>query len=197
MNEAAALLGVSVDTLRKWERKGLIRAVRTKGGHRRIPLSEVEKILGKPKRKKIRCAIYARVSSPSRKDDLERQIVLLKEFAKDRGWEIVAVIGDISSGLKERRRGLRKLFRLVTQQRIDIVLVTFKDRLTRFGFEYLQEFFAAFNVDIHVLFREKRSPLEELVEDFVAIVVSFAGRIYGKRSRKVINKIKEVMESTL
>ncbi len=191
--EAAELLGVSVDTLRKWDRLGKIKTIRTPGGHRRIPLSEIEKILGKNFKRRIRCAIYARVSSHSRQQDLERQITILKQFAQEQGWLIIDIIKDIASGLKERRRGLKKLFNLVIRKRIDIVLITYKDRLTRFGFKYLEEFFRSYGVQIYILLdKPEKSELQELIEDFVAIIASFAGRIYGRRSKRILELLTKI-----
>ncbi len=127
---------------------------------------------------------------------MRRQVELLKKYANEHGYEIVEIITDVSSGLKENRKGLKRLFKLVTEKRIDIVLVTFKDRLTRFGFEYLKYFFRKFDVDIVCISNEEKSPLEELLDDFVSIIISFTGRIYGMRSHKVkklVNIVKKEM----
>ena len=196
LDEAARILGVSVDTLRKWDRLGKIKCVRTSGGHRRVPLSEINRILGIKSQKITRCAIYARVSAYSRQEDLNRQIQILTQYAKEKGWAIIAAIKDIASGMKESRRGLKRLFRLIQQRAIDIVLITYKDRLTRFGFEYIREFFRSYGVEIYVLYDTPgKTEVQELIEDFVAIITSFAGRIYGRRRSKplieILNKIKE------
>ncbi len=72
---------------------------------------------------------------------------------------------------------------MVVDGRVDVVLITYRDRLTRFGYKYLQFFFEKHGVKIEEVFHEKKEALEELIEDFLAIIVSFAGKIYGKRSR--------------
>ncbi len=189
VKEACRILGISESTLRRWEREGKIKVIRTLGGKRRIPESEIRKLLGEKEKKletgKIRCVIYVRVSGNSQKDDLERQVEALKKYASERNYEIIDIITDIASGLETDRKGLKKLFKYVTQRKVDIVLITWKDRLTRFGFEYLEYFFKQFGVKIECIFKEEKTPIEELIEDFVSIVTSLAARIYGKRSRKV------------
>jgi len=193
LSEAAKLIGVSVDTLRKWDRLGRIKTTRTPGGHRRIPLSEIKRILNIQDIQTLRCAIYARVSSHTREEDLERQIITLKELARKNGWIVVKTIKDISSGLKERRRGLRQLYKLVKSKAIDLVLITYKDRLTRFGFSYIEEFFKSHNVQIFIAFENpEKTELQELVEDFIAIITSFAGGIYGRRSKKIKKLLEEL-----
>lgn len=191
--EASRILGVSVDTLRKWDRLGKIKTIKTPGGHRRIPLSEIRRILHIESSPRLRCAIYARVSSRSQKEDLERQIMLLKNYAIQNNLAIIKTIRDISSGLKEKRRGLRQLYNLVKNHVIDVVLITYKDRLTRFGYTYLEEFFKSHNVRIiTVLNKPHKTAMQEMVEDFAAIITSFAGRIYGKRSKTLKNLVEKI-----
>jgi len=117
--------------------------------------------------------------------------------AVEKGYEIKDIITEISSGLNENRRGLRKLFKLVENREIDKVLVTYKDRLTRFGFRYLEEFFKSYNVEIEVLYdKEDKSAKDELVEDLIAIITSFVGKLYGMRSKKkreIVKRVKNLL----
>jgi putative resolvase len=202
VSEARRMLGVSYITLWRWIREGRIRAVRGPSGRWLIPWSEIERLRGRVKvGEKIRAVIYARVSSRKQAEqgDLDRQVEVLKKYAADHGYEIIAVLRDVGSGLKENRLGLRKLFRLISEGRADVVLVTYRDRLTRFGFEYLRYFFERFGVEIVEVMQEEE-PLEELIEDFLTIIVSFAGRIYGMRShrtKKLVEQNKRFLEETL
>ena len=140
--EVAKIFGVSYTTVKKWAYSGKIRFIKTLGGRYRYPESEVRRLLGLvPKRKAV---VYARVSSADQKDDLERQKNRLTEFARSKGCEDVIVLNDVASGLNERRRGLKKLFDLVTNGEIDAIFVTCKDRLTRFGFSYIERFFSSY-----------------------------------------------------
>ena len=181
--EVCQLLGISYSTLLRWIREGKIRAVMTEGGKYRIPYSEVRKYL--ERREETRAVIYARVSSADQKEDLERQVNYLTNYATAKGYKVVEVLKDVASGLDIQRKGLLKLFKLVESRSVDVVLVTYKDRLTRFGFEYLEEFFSAMGTRIEVVFGEEpKGATQELVEDLISIVTSFAGKIYGMRSHK-------------
>jgi predicted site-specific integrase-resolvase len=132
-------------------------------------------------------AIYARVS-PTQKDYLERQLNALREWVKKTFGEVSVIeIKDISSGLKEDREGLKKLIELAKRRQIDVV-VAYKDRLARFGFEV--KLFKAYVVNVVVAFQDDY--VQELVEDFVEIVKSFAPRIYGHRSLKYEKVVKRV-----
>jgi putative resolvase len=186
--DVCRMLGVSYITLWRWMRDGRIRVVKSPSGRYLIPRSEIERLRGEEERReRVRAVIYARVSSGKQKEqgDLDRQVDLLKKYADERGYVIVDIITDVGSGLKEERRGLKKLMRMVTEGRVDAVLITYRDRLTRFGYKYLQLFFEKHGVRIEEVLREEKEPLEELIEDFLATIVSFAGKIYGKRSHKV------------
>jgi putative resolvase len=98
---------------------------------------------------------------------------------------VIEVLKDVASGLNTQRKGLLKLFKLVEGRSVDVVLITYKDRLTRFGFEYIEEFFSTMGVKIEVVFGEEpKDGTQELVEDLISITTSFAGKIYGIRSHK-------------
>ena len=125
MKEASKLLGVHIRTIQKWDKAGKIRCVRTVGGKRRVPESEIKRILGIHEKRKI--IGYARVSSRTQKDDLERQIELIKSYAKERDWEI-EILKDVSSGLKEDRRSFQKLLRMVMNREVSKVIIAYSDR---------------------------------------------------------------------
>jgi predicted site-specific integrase-resolvase len=146
---------------------------------------------------KGKVAIYARVSSADQKESLERQRQKLVEYAKSKGYQGIEVIEDIASGLNENREGLNKLFKLVTERQIEAVFITYKDRLTRFGFKYLEAFFSSYGCRIEAVDPEEvKEPQQELVEDLIAIVTSFAGKIYGARSHKK-RKVVEAVENAV
>jgi len=183
--EACSRLGISYSTLRRWVKEGRIRAVQTIGGKYRIPESEVRRLLSGAVGGETRAVIYARVSSSDQRSDLERQIQYLTQYCTARGYRVVDVLSDVASGLITERRGLLKLFSYVVNRQVDVVVVTYKDRLTRFGFEYLEYFFKQYGARIEtVLGEEPKDAYQELVEDLIAIVTSFAGKLYGLRSRR-------------
>jgi len=177
-------LGISRVTVIKWIKSGRIVAYSVHGKWR-IPYSEVERVLGGIQRVR-RVAIYARVSSNTQRNDLERQVEALKLWvSKNFPNAEYVVVTDIASGLSEDRGGLRKLIEMARRREIQAVVVAYRDRLTRFGFEYLKTLFNTFGVDVYVVFQEEpKNYVQELVEDFIEIVTSFASRIYGKKSKR-------------
>ena len=180
----ARIMGVSRSAVISWIKSGRIIAYSV-NGRWRIPYSEVERVLKGVQRVR-RVAIYARVSSNTQKNDLERQVEALKLWVSKNfpGIEY-DVVTDIASGLNEDRRGLRKLVEMAKRREIQAIVVAYKDRLTRFGFEYLKTLFNTLGVDVYIVFQEEpKDYTQELVEDFVEIVTSLASRIYGKRSKK-------------
>ena len=140
---AAAILGVCVKTLRRWDKSKKVTCFRTVGGHRRFSIKEINRILNsKIKENKIHqeetaknCAIYARVSShkQSKRGDLNRQIELLKNYANLNDFRLIKIYKDIGSGLNTNRKGLWSLIQDSKKNRFSTVLINFKDRLTRFG----------------------------------------------------------------
>ncbi|MFU8652699.1 IS607 family transposase [Methanotorris formicicus] len=185
----AKLVGVHPQTVKRWIYSKKIRAIKI-GKEYRIPHSELQKILGD--RGGNRIAIYARVSGRDQKNDLERQLEYLKNYCKEKNYAIEEIITDIGRGLNENRRGLKKLFKLVKEGKINKVIITTEDRLTRFGFKYLKEFFNHCGVEIEVVDKKNfKTPHEELVDDLITIISHFAGKLYGFRSHKRKKIIKQ------
>ena len=195
-SEVARIFGVTRAAVIKWIKTGKIRAVEIHGRWH-IPYSEVERLLRGEALRPRRVAVYARVSGSTQRDDLERQLQALREWVRKTYGDIEVVeVTDIGSGINTRRRGLWKLMEMARRRQIDAVVVAYKDRLTRFGFEYLEELFKAYGVKVVVAFQdETKDYMQELVEDLVAIVTSFAARIYGRRSKKYKRVVKAVEEA--
>ncbi|MFJ5718345.1 IS607 family transposase [Neobacillus sp. NPDC093127] len=195
MSEAAEILGVSIKTLQRWDQAGKASFIRTPNGKRRLSESELLRLSGKniggAATRKI--VIYARVSSHEQKvkGDLQRQIDRIKERLDLNLYENITIIEDVGSGLNDKRKGLVKLMKLAQEGRISDIAIRYRDRLTRFGFEYLQIYFESHHVQLHILddHAKERSVQEELVDDLMAIIASFSGKLYGIRSHK--NKILE------
>ncbi|RLE70465.1 MAG: IS607 family transposase [Thermoprotei archaeon] len=196
VSEVARMLNVSTMAVRKWIKSGKLRARRV-GKLWMVPESELKRFLGE-KPSEVRAVIYARVSSHKQKrgGNLDRQIERLRSYCSARGYKVIDVITDVASGLKENRSGLQKLFDMVERRQVDVVVVEFKDRLTRFGFNYLKRYFESHDARVEVVEETEKGYMEELVEDFVSVVVSFAARIYGKRSQK-FKKIKRAVEEVV
>ena len=196
-SEVAELLNISVSTVKKWIKQGRLHALRV-GKLWMVPESEVRRILSGVERREVRAAIYARVSSHKQKTDgnLERQVERLRSYCSAKGYRVVDVVTDVASGLNEKRNGLQELLDMAVKHEMDIVVIEFRDRLTRFGFEYLTRFFESHGVRAEAVEESEKGYMDELVEDFVAIVTSFAARIYGKRSQK-FRKIKNTVEEVV
>ena len=188
LKEACLLLGLHPRTIQKWDKQGKIRVVRTPGGRRRIPESELRRLQGE---KGIRNIIgYARVSSNTQKDDLERQVEYLRQSG------VQEVITDIGSGLNEKRKGFLRLLDRVLHNEVNKVVVLYEDRLTRFGFDTLRRVFEAHGTTIEVLNQtaDAKPPQQELVEDLITIISQFSGKLYGMRSHKQKEVVKRAKE---
>ena len=189
ISEAANELGICVKTIRRWDLAGLIDCFRTIGGHRRFFLVEIQRIReGRERIPDTRStAIYARVSSHDQKQkgDLQRQIEQARNFCDLKVQSGLKIYQDVGSGLNVKRKGLIRLCQSIEKGKIKRVILTYPDRLTRFGFQYLERYFASFNTSIQVIHQKANQTLEEeLVQDLISIVTSFSGRIHGLRSAK-------------
>lgn len=189
---AASMLGVCTRTIRRWDAAGMITCTRTLGGHRRVSLAVIEGLTGRFSEDEdepvsSRPAVYCRVSSHEQKakGDLARQVVVATRHCTRSGLGTPLVFTDVASGLNAMRPGLARLCKEVESRRVHAVVVSFKDRLTRFGFEYLRRYFASHGTTIHVARQlPTRTMHDELVEDLIAIVTSFSGRVHGLRGRR-------------
>ncbi|MHA1268234.1 MAG: IS607 family transposase [Candidatus Helarchaeota archaeon] len=196
IGEASKILGVHKITIHRWHKNHQIFCYFTPGGHRRFPESELFRIIKKkfPHQtaeissiKPIRVAIYARVSSQKQKEagNLNRQLERIIKYAKKKNYKIIECLKEVGSGLNENRQKLKKIFKLIRNRLIDVIIVEYKDRLTRFGFNYIEAYANSFNIGIEVINKsEKKEPMQELVEDMLSLIASFAARLYGHRSSR-------------
>lgn len=171
---------VSNSGLRNWAESGKVQFTQLPGGKHLYHSGDIERLLGGAsgpsivQRQKI---VYARVSSSHQKEDLQRQVELLSKSFPDH-----RVISDIGSGLNFQRKGLRSLLDLVFSRSVEEVVVAYRDRLCRFGFELLEDIFKRHEVRIVVHSGDQGGPEEELSEDLLAIVNFFVARNNGRRS---------------
>lgn len=180
---AAHELGLHPMTVRRWIKAGRIQVVQV-GREMRIPRAEIERMIGNVDGRLL--VLYGRVSGHGQKDDLDVQLQRLQAWAatERKGMEVL-VLSDIGSGLKATRRHLQRLLKLVCEDRVAEVAITYEDRLTRFGQEYLETLFTCFGVTLTVLEPgEEKTPEQELTDDLLALIASFSGRLYGMRSHK-------------
>jgi len=182
IGQAAEILGVSVQTLRRWEKThALIPDRKTRGGTRYY--SESVLFGAKPSTHDITYA-YARVSSHDQKKDLERQASLLTSYCAAKGWQY-EVISDLGSGMNYRKKGLKKVLDAIVEKKITRLVLTHKDRLLRFGAELVFALCEAKHVEVVIINQgDDCSFEEELAKDVLEIITVFSARLYGARSHK-------------
>ena len=184
------LFGIHRNTLLKWEKEGLLQPVKTPGGRRRYRRSDIEGLLGicEEKTERADVILYARVSAKKQEEYLKNQMERLESFAREKGWNY-EVISEIASGVNEKRRGLKKLLNKVRRGEVKKVVIEYPDRLARFGYEYLKFFLESFGVELVIVNGKdnEEDRHRELAEDLIAIVTSFAARVYGSRGGKKKN----------
>lgn len=170
------MLGVHVRTLVKWEQEGKIQAIKTPSGQRRYDIDSYTGKYVEPTRATV---IYARVSSRGQSEDLSRQIAVLQEK-----YPQAEVVSEIGGGLNFKRQKLTALLERVMSGGVATIVVAHKDRLARFGFDWLDWFCRKFGCSIVVLNETNLSPEAEMVEDILAILHCFSSRLYGLRKYK-------------
>ena len=192
----AALLGVSVKTLQRWDREGILKANRTPTDRRYYTYSQYLRFKGvvtEDDNRKV--VIYARVSTKNQKDDLQNQVSFLRVFCNARGMIVDECIEDYGSGLNYNRKKWNDLLEEVMDNKVKTIIVTHKDRFVRFGYEWFEKFCMKFNTSIVVVNNEELSPQEELVQDIVSILHVFSCRLYGLRKyKKQIREDKEIAQ---
>ena len=201
IHEAAEALGVSAQTLRRWEREGrLLPDERTAGGRRRYDLARLKPEMFRSQTEAARKTVaYARVSSHDQKDDLERQKQVLELYCARQGWTF-EVIADLGSGMNYHKKGLKRLLDDVVEGRIGRLVITHKDRLLRFGAELVFAICEAKGVEVVILNQGEDTTFEEdLAKDVLEIITVFSARLYGSRSRKnqkLLDGVKAAVEAS-
>jgi len=193
----AKSLGVSIQTLRNWDKEGKLKPTYvTENGYRYYSEDLLNKFrniknINKIKKKNI---LYARVSTKDQKDDLNRQIDNLKQYAYNKGYSF-EIITDIGSGINYKKEGLLKMINLVECGEVDRIIVLYKDRLIRFGYDLIEYICKLNDTKIEIVDNSTISKEQELTEDLIQIITVFANKLYGARSKKTINLIKSVKEN--
>lgn len=181
--EASQIMGVAVSTMRRWEAEGRFIPERTKGGHRRY---DRETLLNfKYHKENVKLTIgYCRVSSSDQKEDLNRQVRTVSEYCAAKGYQF-KIIQDLGSGLNYNKKGLKELVELICHKQIDRVVINYKDRLIRFGYEIIEQLCLINDVELEIInHSEGKDYEEELVEDVLSVITVFSARLYGSRSHK-------------
>ena len=182
LSDYARKVGVTYKTAYRWFKAGQLDAYQLETGTIIVRDPQDARPTG--------VGLYARVSSSDQREDLERQLERLRDYAAAKGYAITQEIGEIASGLNDNRPRLNKI---LLDTSIGIIVVEHKDRLTRFGFNYIQKLLGTQNRRIELI--NQTDTNHELVDDFVAIITSLCARIYGRRNAKRrAKRIKDCIE---
>ena len=195
VGKAAKLLGVSIQTLHKWEETGeLVPDRKSDAGTRYY---DADKLLNLGTTDNPTIA-YARVSSHGQKEDLIRQSELLETYCAAKGWRF-EIISDLGSGMNYRKKGLNRLLDLILKKQVKRIVLTHKDRLLRFGAELVFSLCEIQGIEVVIINKgEPPSFEEELATDVLEIITVFSARLYGSRShknKKLMNDLNKLTET--
>ena len=196
IGEFANRIGKTIQTLRNWDKKNILKPSHvTQGGTRYYSQEQLNHFLGLKSEKQINKKIigYCRVSSHKQKDDLERQIENVKTYMYAKGYQF-EIITDIGSGINYNKKGLNQIIDMVTNSEVEKIVVLYKDRLIRFGYELIENLCHKFGTTIEIIDNTEKTEQQELIEDLVQIITAFSCRLQGKRANKAKKMIKELVE---
>ena len=192
--QARQILHISTTTLFHWKNEGIIKF---KPLTKRKFLYDIDSVDMKDNSYSKQNVIYARVSNTKQKQDLDKQIEIIKSYMLANGIKPDKVYSDIASGMNENRNDFNSLILDVISNRIDTIYITYKDRLTRFGFSYFENIFSKFGTKIEVLDKteENDSAFQtELANDLISIIHHFSMKLYSNR-RKKLKEIENIIKS--
>ncbi len=193
ISKFAKKIGMTAQTLRDWDKKGILKPAFTSDGkHRYYSESQLNQLLQKRESKEKINIGYIRVSSKHQEDDLNRQCQIMELFLAGKGIPF-KIISDIGSGINYKKAGLKALLKLVATNQIETICIMHKDRLVRFGFELIEHICDLHDVSIEIINDETKTDEQEMVEDIMNIIHVFSCRMNGRRShinKKIMEKLK-------
>lgn len=188
----ADMIDVNPHTLRNWDKEGKLKPayVNPDTGYRYYSEEQLQEQLGKIAEEKIVVG-YCRVSSKKQQADLERQVQNMKTYLLAQGKPF-KIVTDIGSGINYNKKGLNEVIDLVMDKKVSKIVVLYKDRLVRFGYEPIKNICDKNNVSIEIIDHNEKSEQEEVVEDLVQIITVFSCKLQGKHSKRTKELIKEL-----
>ena len=172
-------LGVCRKTLQNWSKSGKIKFITTEGGWRKYDIEGYLNIKNPDTVQKIKVC-YCRVSTHEQKEDLNRQITYLQEKYPD--YEIIK---DIGSGINFKRKGLLRIIDLATENKLEELVITYKDRLCRIGYELIEHILTKYSkTNIIIENKDFIPPEQKITEDLIEIITVYSSKLYGHRSYK-------------
>lgn len=190
-NEVLKLLRITRPTLTKYVKQGLVKVEKLPNGRYEYDSESVYSFLNKDMKRKT--YIYARVSTLKQKPDLNNQIELLKQFCFSNGYTISGIYSDIASGISfEKRNDFFKMLDDIIDNKVERVVITYKDRLSRIGFDLFYHLFQKYNCEIVIMSEVGSEKLDrqEIFEEIVSLLHCYSMKFYSKRK---IQKVKEVL----
>lgn len=195
LNDMAKRLGVSVKTLQRWDREGILIAKRNPNNRRYYTEDQYLEYIGSSNKKNKKIIAYTRVSSNNQKDDLQNQITFIRNYVNAKGEILDDVIQDIGSGLNYNRKHWNDLLlNQIPKGEIEKIYITYKDRFVRFGFDWFERFCNHYNCEIVIINNPETSPQQELIEDLISIINIFSCRIYGLKKYKKDIRLDESLQ---
>lgn len=194
IGQFAKLINRSEQTLRNWDKSGKLKPIYVDEvtGYRYYTDEQLWLYNGEKIKDKAIIG-YCRVSSQKQKPALERQEDNLKQYMYAKGYQF-SIISDIGSGINYQNKGLNKLMQMVLNDEVSKIVVLYKDRLVRFGFELIENICSSKGIPIEVIDNTERTDEEEIVEDLIQIITVFSCRLQGKRANKTKKMIEELTE---
>lgn len=186
--------GLSISTLRRWDKEGSLKPYFVSGkGTRYYSIEQLHSLQNKSisTNSAKKTIGYCRVSSNKQKDDLVRQIDNVKSYMIAKGYQF-EVISDIGSGINYNNENLNLLISMIINNEVERIVILYKDRLVRFGFELIENICKQFDVTIEIIDNSEKTEEQELVEDLVQIITVFGDRLNGKRANNAKQLIKEI-----
>jgi len=182
---------ITTQTLYNWRKTGKIKFKKINS---KTILYDIEDLKELNENQNSLNIIYARVSNSKQKEDLNRQVKVLSDYCVSTGNICHKIITDIASGMNENRDGLKELLSLLLESKINKVFISYKDRLTRFGFGYFEYLFSKYNSEIVILNNTKEEDFQdELTNDLISIIHHFSMKMYSNR-RKVLKQFTKALQ---
>lgn len=195
IGQFAKLINRTEQTLRNWDKNGKLKpAYIDKDTGYRYYTDEQLKIYNGEKVKDKQIIGYCRVSSQKQKEALNRQIENVKTYMCAKGYQF-SIISDIGSGINYQNKGLNKLVNMVLNEEVSKIVILYKDRLVRFGYELIENICQSKGVDIEIIDNTERTDEEEMVKDLIQIITVFSCKLQGKRSKKTKQIIEELTKN--
>jgi putative resolvase len=187
--EVLETLRISRGTLTKYVKIGLIRTEERPFGRYNYNKEDVYKIINKSDRKTF---VYARVSTPAQKSQLDNQIEMIKSYCFSKGIKIDGVYSDVASGISyDKRKSFFEMLDLILENKVEKIIITYKDRLSRIGFNLFVNLFKKFGCEIEVISEvgSKKLDSEEIFDEIVSLLHCYSMKMYNSRKKPIIKDL--------